>query len=170
MQEHKGKQRYKLVIDPVTGPLIREAYERIAEQGWNMGQLCKDWNARGILTSQDYQRSVNAEANKPGVKTQVKGTKWSTSTLGKMLKKPTLKGVAMHKGAPLLKDGLPVRWADPILTDDEFERLQIAVKELGKYRAGIKSNASPMTGVFYCPCGMKYYENISELGWLGKFS
>ncbi|WP_217144015.1 recombinase family protein [Streptomyces sp. AC627_RSS907] len=49
VQEHKGKQRYKLVTDPVTGPLIREAYERIAEQGWNMGQLCKDWNARGRI-------------------------------------------------------------------------------------------------------------------------
>lgn len=159
--EHKGKQRYKLIIDPVTGPLIREAYERIAEQGWNMGQLCNDWNERGVLTSQDYQRSVNAEAKKAGAKTGIKGTKWSTSTLGKMLKKPTLKGVAMHKGEPLLRDGLPVRWADPILTDEEFEKLHLAVKELGKYRAGIKSNASPVTGVFFCPCGMKYYENSS---------
>ncbi|MFJ4519501.1 recombinase family protein [Streptomyces sp. NPDC088810] len=182
MVDHHGKQRFKLVIDPVTGPLVREAYERIAEQGWSMGQLCTDWNSRprhvadcvdqgsetpqcdcprGVLTSQDYQRSINAQENKAGVKTHIKGTKWSTSTLGKILKKPTLKGVAMHKGEPLLRDGLPVRWADPILTDDEFDKLQIAVTELGKYRAGIKSNASPMTGVLYCPCGMKMYENSS---------
>ncbi|MFD7536437.1 recombinase family protein [Streptomyces sp. NPDC059819] len=183
LSDHKGKQRYKLIIDPVTGPLIREAYERIAEQGWSMGQVCNDWNARprhlpdchaigrentavcvcgrGVLSSQDHQRSVNGEGNKPGVKTHIKGTRWTTSTLGKMLKKPILKGVAMHKGEPLLKDGMPVRWADPILTDQEFAKLQVAVTALGKYRAGIKSNASPMTGVLYCPCGLKMYENSS---------
>ncbi|MFD5187317.1 recombinase family protein [Streptomyces sp. NPDC058357] len=183
LAEHKGKQRYQLIIDPVTGPLIREAYERIAEQGWAMGQVCNDWNlrprhlpgchaignaetmvcvcARGVMTSQDYQRSINASEGKPGVKTHIKGSKWTTSTLGKMLKKPILKGIAMHNGEPLLRDGMPVRWADPILTDAEFDKLQIAVTNLGKHRAGIKSNASPMTGVFYCPCGLKMYENSS---------
>ncbi|MFJ8308389.1 MULTISPECIES: hypothetical protein [unclassified Streptomyces] len=170
------------MIDPVTGPLIREAYERVAEHGWSMGQLCTEWNSRprhvavcveqgsetpvcgcprGVLTSQDYQRSINSDDKKVGVKTHVKGTKWSTSTLGKMLKKATLKGVAMHRGEPLLRDGLPVRWADPILTDEEFDKLQIAVAALGRYRAGIKPNASPMTGVLHCPCGMKMYENSS---------
>ncbi|MFJ3706866.1 recombinase family protein [Streptomyces sp. NPDC090053] len=183
LADHKGKQRYKLIMDFVTAPLVREAYERIAEQGWSMGQVCNDWNvrprhlpechaigkedtavcvcARGVLTSQDHQRSVNAEGNKPGAKTHIKGTKWTTSTLGKMLKKPVLKGVAMHGGEPLLKDGMPVRWAEPVLTDEEFAKLQVAVTALGKYRAGIKSNASPMTGVLYCPCSLKMYENSS---------
>ncbi|MEU6376866.1 recombinase family protein [Streptomyces sp. NPDC046909] len=182
VMDHNGKQRYKLVIDSVTGPLIREAYELIVDQGWSMGQVCTAWNSRprhvsecpeqgseepscgcprGVLTSQDYQRSINAAEKKVGVKTHIKGTKWSTSTLGKMLKKPTLKGVAMHQGEALLRDGLPVRWADPILTEEEFDKLQIAVADLGKYRAGIKSTASPMTGVLYCPCGMKMYENSS---------
>ncbi|MEV2251341.1 recombinase family protein [Streptomyces sp. NPDC050147] len=161
LAEYKGKQRYKLIVDPVTGPLIREAYQRIAEQGWNMSRVCDDWNQRGILTSQDYQRSINAQEKKAGVKTNIKGTKWSTSTLGKMLKKPILKGVAMHKGQPLLRDGLPVRWADPILTDQEYDKLQVTVRNLGKHRAGIKSNSSPMTGVLICPCGLKMYENSS---------
>ncbi|MFE2640014.1 recombinase family protein [Streptomyces scopuliridis] len=161
LTECQGRQRYKLEIDPVTGPLIREAYERIAEQGWSMSRLCNEWNERGVLTSQDYQRSVNAAEKKAGVKTQIKGTKWTTSILGKILKKPILKGVAMHKGEPLLRDGVPVRWADSILDDDEFDKLQVAVKALGQYRAGIKSNASPMTGVLYCPCGKKMYENSS---------
>lgn len=161
LSEYQGRQRYKLVIDPVTGPLVREVYDRIADQGWTMSQVCNDWNERGVLTSQDYQRSVNADANKGGVKTHIKGTKWTTSTLGKILKKPILKGIAMHKGEPLLRDGMPVRWADPILTDGEFEKLQVAVTELGKHRAGIRPNASPMTGVLYCPCGKRIYENSS---------
>ncbi|WP_158071221.1 recombinase family protein [Streptomyces sp. CB00455] len=161
LTEHQGRRRYKLLIDRVTGPLIREAYERIAEQGWSMSRLCQDWNERGVLTSQDYQRSANADEKKPGVATAVKGTKWTTSTLGKMLKKPILKGIAMHKGEPLLRDGVPVRWADPILSDGEFDTLQAAVTALGRHRAGIKSNSSPMTGVLYCPCGRKMYENSS---------
>ncbi|MCX4962862.1 recombinase family protein [Streptomyces virginiae] len=92
LTEYQGRQRYKLLIDRVTGPLIREAYERIAEQGWSMSRLCQDWNERGVLTSQDYRRSVNGAEKKAGVKTAVKGSKWTTSTLGKMLKKPILKG------------------------------------------------------------------------------
>ncbi|MEU6760470.1 recombinase family protein [Streptomyces sp. NPDC046685] len=152
LTEYQGRQRYKLVIDPVTGPLIREAYERIGVQGWSMSRLCEDWNKRGVLTSQDYQRSVNADEKKAGVKTAVKGTRWTTSTLGKILKKPILQGIAMHKGEPLLRDGIPVRWADPILSDEEFAKLQVAVTALGRHRAGIKSNASPMAGVLHCPC------------------
>lgn len=161
LTEYQGRQRYKLVIDPVTGSLIREAYERIGVQGWSMSRLCEDWNKRGVLTSQDYQRSVNAGEKKAGVKTAVKGTRWTTSTLGKILKKPILQGIAMHKGEPLLRDGIPVRWADPILSDEEFAKLQVAVTALGRHRAGIKSNASPMAGVLRCPCGKKMYENSS---------
>ncbi|WP_404959973.1 recombinase family protein [Streptomyces sp. 147326] len=161
LTEYQGRQRYKLVIDPVTGPLIREAYERIGVQGWSMSRLCEDWNKRGVLTSQDYQRSVNAGEKKAGVKTAIKGTRWTTATLGKILKKPILQGIAMHKGEPLLRDGIPVRWADPILGEDEFAKLQVAVTALGQHRAGIKSNASPMTGVLHCPCGKKMYENSS---------
>ncbi|WP_328621407.1 recombinase family protein [Streptomyces sp. NBC_00354] len=166
LTDYQGRQRYKLLIDRVTGPLIREAYERIAEQGWSMSRLCQDWNERGVLTSQDYQRSVNGAERKAGVKTAVKGSKWTTSTLGKMLKKPTLKGIAMHKGEPLLRDGVPVRWADPILGDEEFDKLQAALTTLGRHRAGIKPNASPMAGVLYCPCGRKMYEN----GSIGKLN
>ncbi|MGP3686197.1 recombinase family protein [Streptomyces sp. IBSNAI002] len=161
LTEYQGGQRYKLDIDPVTGPLIREAYERVGVQGWSMSRLCEDWNKRGVLTSQDYQRSVNAGEKKAGVKTAIKGTRWTTSTLGKILKKPILQGIAMHKGEPLLRDGIPVRWADPILSDEEFAKLQVAVAALGRHRAGIKSNASPMAGVLHCPCGRKMYENSS---------
>ncbi|MFD7917394.1 recombinase family protein [Streptomyces sp. NPDC059752] len=161
LTEHQGRQRYKLVIDPVTGPLIREAYERIGVQGWSMSRLCEDWNKRGVLTSQDYQRSVNAGERKGGVKTDLKGARWTTSTLGKILKKPILQGIAMHKGEALLRDGIPVRWADPILSDEEFAKLQVAVVALGRHRAGIKSKSSPMAGVLYCPCGRKMYENGS---------
>ncbi|MFZ3548590.1 recombinase family protein [Streptomyces sp. 4.24] len=166
LTDHQGRRRYRLLIDRLTGPMIREAYERIAEQGWSMSRLCRDWNERGVLTSQDYQRSVNGDEGKAGVKTAIKGTRWTTSTLGKMLKKPTLRGIAMHKGEPLLCDGVPVRWADPILSDEEFAKLQAAVTALGRHRAGIKSNASPMAGVLYCPCGRKMYENSS----IGKLS
>ncbi|MFI6417762.1 recombinase family protein [Streptomyces sp. NPDC050842] len=166
LTDHQSRRRYKLAIDPVTGPLIREAYERIAEQGWSMSRLCRDWNDRRVLTSQDYQRSANEAEGKGGVKTEVKGVRWTTSTLGKMLKKPTLKGIAMHRGAPLLRDGVPVRWAAPILSDEEFEKLQAVVTALGLHRAGIKPGASPMTGVLYCPCGKKMYENRSA----GKLS
>ncbi|MEU3395027.1 recombinase family protein [Streptomyces albidoflavus] len=157
VEQEDGKLRYKLFHDPTTAPLVREAYKRIVDQGHSMGMICRDWNDRGVLTSKDHQRFVNASEKKAGTKIKVKGSVWASSALGAILRKPTLKGIAMHKGEPLLKGGLPVRWAEPILTDEEYESLQKVLEGFKQTKSGVRRNSDPLGGVFQCPCGVRLY-------------
>ncbi|MFF3847109.1 recombinase family protein [Streptomyces sp. NPDC002328] len=152
-----GKIRYKLFLDPVTSKLVREAYDRIVNQGDSMGKICRDWNDRGILTSKDYQRSVNAAEQKAGTQTILKGSVWASSALGAILRKPTLKGIALHNGEPLLKKGRPVQWAEPILTDEEYASLQKILDGYKEAKSGTRRNSDPTSGLFLCPCAVKLY-------------
>lgn len=153
---HQGRKRWRLEPDPVTSALVREAYERIALQSWTMNMLGADWSTRGVLTSADYQRAAHGKPTR--------GTKWSTSALGKALRNPVLKGIAMHEGAPLLRDGLPVRWAEPILTDEEFALLQACLDALGQRYGAVKGTADPMNGVLMCGCGRRLHASRSRSG------
>lgn len=114
---HNGSPRWRLAVDPVTGPLVREASDRIVNKGHSLGGIAKDWNSRGVLTALDYQRYVNGQEGRENVKTEVKGTKWATSTMTAVFTKPSLMGYAMHKGEVRKESGIPVIWAERLLTD-----------------------------------------------------
>lgn len=150
--DHHGNIRYRLVIDPVTGPLVREAYERIVNKGDSLNAIVRDWNNRGILTAQDYQRS---QKGKP-----LKNSRWTTSALKHILTKEAIIGYAMHRGEVRKRNGLPVQWADGILTREEFDQLQVAINKRtsGYVRTG-KQDVSPEVGVILCKCGEPLYSS-----------
>ncbi|MEV7966180.1 recombinase family protein [Sphaerisporangium sp. NPDC088356] len=157
--EHKGEMRWRLDVDPITGPLVRETYDRLVNKGQSMGSIVKDWNARGILTTLDYQRHVNALEGREGAVSKVLGTKWSTSALKAVMSKASLMGYAIHRGEVLKKHGLPVQWAEPILTREEFDKLQEVLDHRGKAYKNLTRETSPMVGIVYCPCGQMLYSN-----------
>ncbi|MGC9539512.1 recombinase family protein [Streptomyces sp. UG1] len=146
-----GKKRFRLVPDAVTAPLVREAYEKIVDQGWSMRMLAADWELRGVPTSRDHQLIASGRVPE-------KRRRWAGTAMTKILRSPVLKGIAMHQGEPLLRDGLPVRWADPLLTDVEFDRLQGALDILRLRHPGGRGDVSPINGVFFCGCGRKLHE------------
>ncbi|MEU5299788.1 recombinase family protein [Streptomyces noursei] len=158
--EPSGKFRWKLVIDPVTSKLVREAYSRIVEQGWTTGRLVSDWNKRKILTARDYQRHVNALEGRENVNVEVKGTLWSHRAMLTMLSKRQLIGQRVHKGEVIMgPDSLPQKFCDPILTQAEWDALQAVLKSRGdKYRTKEKVGSGDLTGVLYCLCGRKQHE------------
>ncbi|RST07849.1 hypothetical protein EF910_05265 [Streptomyces sp. WAC07149] len=160
--EPSGKLRWRLVPDPVTGKLVREAYSRIVEQGWTTGRLVGDWNKRGILTARDYQAHVNALEGRENVDVEVKGTKWSHRSMLTTLTKKQLIGQRVHKGEVIMgPDGLPQRFCEPILTQAEYDLLQAVLKERGdRYRRADKEKvgSGDLTGVLYCLCGRKKHE------------
>jgi site-specific DNA recombinase len=159
---HNGTSRWRLEIDPVTGPLVQEAYDRIVNKNESLGAIAKDWNARGILTALDHMRSVNAQEGRIGVKTNVKGTKWATSTMTAVLTKKSIMGYAMHRGEPIIRHGLPVVWADPLLTEDEWEKLQEVMDKRARGKGGPKRTATHLAGVAFCRCGEPLYSNTSR--------
>ena len=61
-----------LVIDPLTGPMVAEAAQRVLA-GESLYRIRKDWNERGVLTTH--------------------GCAWSDRTLKLMLRNPSYKGV-----------------------------------------------------------------------------
>ncbi|MER5793008.1 recombinase family protein [Streptomyces sp. NPDC001980] len=160
--QHNGTSRWRLEIDPVTGLLVQEAYDRIVNKDESLGSVAKDWNARGILTALDHMRSVNAQEGRIGVKTDVKGTKWATSTMTAVFTKKSIMGYAMHRGEPIIRHGLPVVWADPLLTEDEWETLQEVMRKRARGKGGPKRTATHLAGVAFCKCGEPLYSNTSS--------
>jgi hypothetical protein len=107
-------------------------------------------------------RNVNAQEDRIGVKSGVKGTKWATSTMTAVFTKKSIMGYAMHKGEPIVRHGLPVVWADPLLTEDEWERLQEAMARRARGKGGPKRTATHLAGVAFCKCGEPLYSNASR--------
>lgn len=157
--QHNGKPRWRLVIDPTTGPLIEEAYDRLVNKGDALTAIARDWNARGIMTPLDHQRHINALAGRENVKTEVKGTRWATTTVKTVLMKPALMGFAMHKGEIRKVNGLPVVWADPILSREEWDKLQDALAACSRRGTKHPRATTPLVGVVYCLCGEPLYSN-----------
>ncbi|MFC7646125.1 recombinase family protein [Streptosporangium lutulentum] len=135
--EHKETPRWRLDIDPITGPLIREAYERLVNKNGSMGGIADDWNARGIMTARDHQRHINALNGRENVSNTPVGTKWRTNSIRSVLTNSALMGYAVHKGEIQKKNGLPVQWAEEILTPEEFKQLQDVVNLRGASQRGV---------------------------------
>lgn len=151
--EHKETPRWRLDIDPITGPLIREAYERLVNKNGSMGGIADDWNARGIMTARDHQRHINALNGRENVSNTPVGTKWRTNSIRSVLTNSALMGYAVHKGEIQKKNGLPVQWAEEILTPEEFKQLQDVVNLRGASQRGVDRRTTDLAGVFHCRCG-----------------
>jgi DNA invertase Pin-like site-specific DNA recombinase len=159
---HDNATRWHLEADPITAPLVRETFDRITNKGESLGSIARDWNSRGILTALDHMRLTNAQENRVGVKTELKGTKWTTSTMTAVFTKKSLMGYAMHKGEPIIREGCPVTWADPLLTEEEWERLQEAMAERARGKGGPSRPATHLAGVVFCACGEPLYSHTSR--------
>ncbi|MEU1881876.1 recombinase family protein [Streptosporangium sp. NPDC020072] len=150
--EFNGRKRWRLVLDPVTAPLVREAYDRLVNKKHSLGAICKDWNARGIMTPMDHQRHTNALLEREYAKTEVKGSRWQSSPLSTMLRKPSLMGYAVHKGKVRMRDGEPVQWAEGVLTPSEFQALQRVLNARGENSSKETQGRTDLVGVVFCKC------------------
>ena len=166
--EHNGAKRWKLVIDPYASGMVREAYDRLVNQGDSLMGIARDWNKRGVLCPIDYQRHCNALAGREGVKTETAGTKWTHTNLRNALSKPALMGIPTTSGEIRLRDGLPVRWAEPVLTDEEFRKLQAALAAKRSALTKPKGSSPAMLGVVFCRCGRPMYSDRTTKPASGK--
>jgi site-specific DNA recombinase len=73
------------------------------------------------------------------------------STLLKVLRNESLRGFVLHGGSPVRgDDGMPVR-REPILADDEWHALQVALDRNSRPGAGARTGlASMLRGVLFC--------------------
>ncbi|MET8474252.1 recombinase family protein [Streptomyces sp. NPDC006422] len=157
--DFKGERRKRLIPDPVTAPLVREAFARLVSGSCTVYAIVQDWNERGVPTARDHQRRVqNAERPEHEHKAE-SGGYWAVTPLRNMLRSQALTGAMMHRSRPVLgDDGLVVRWTDPILTSEEFAALQTALDTghsvvMSAAVATKKAPRTPLAGVVRCFCG-----------------
>ncbi|GAA3840688.1 recombinase zinc beta ribbon domain-containing protein [Streptomyces phyllanthi] len=139
---------------------MREAYERVVHRGDTVYTVARDWNARGVPSARDHQRTEQNRHLPEHERRPEKGTLWSVTPLRNMLRSPALMGVMMHRSGPVLDaEGQPVVWADPILTPEEFAALQDAIiteRREEEPKPG-KGWRTPLLGVVFCMCGRPMY-------------
>ena len=134
-----------LLIDPVTGPLVVEAYQRVLA-GDSLYRIRKDWNERGVLTTH--------------------GCAWSDRTLKLMLRNPSNKGVREYR--PILPDGsraksskMQMQAAWPAIVDeDTWQQVSDVLDARKKARnfhqpgTGAAKRMYPFSGLIRCSqCG-----------------
>ncbi|MFI8483681.1 recombinase zinc beta ribbon domain-containing protein [Streptomyces rubrogriseus] len=157
---HLGERRKRLVVDPCTSQLVREAYDRLVHGDDTVYAVARDWNLRGVSSARDHQRREQNK-NLPGQERRPeKGTRWSVTPLRNILRSPALMGVMMHRSEPVLDvEGQAVVWAEPVLTPEEFAELQEAVVTEPR-AAGSRPGTgwrTPLLGVVFCLCGRPMY-------------
>src|SRR5690606_12587591 len=83
--------------------------------------------------------------------------------VGRLLRSRLVLGQRTHKGRVVLgDDGMPVRFADPILSDQEWEAVQAVLdgqKIAVKRREG---DQALLRDLAYCECGHKLYRFVQR--------
>jgi site-specific DNA recombinase len=93
--------------------------------------------------------SIAEALNEAEVPTPRNGVKWSGDVVRTILRSRTLLGQHEHNGKLVTDDdGLPIQRAKPILSADEFKRVQEALTSR-TVRAGDR-NRNPLAGVLFC--------------------
>jgi site-specific DNA recombinase len=161
---------WKLVPDDYgtnTAGTLQEIVRRIVEDGDAINAVCRWLNEDRAKTP----TSLDAQRIRAGK--EPKGALWRVGNLTKMLRSHTLLGqvemteeVELPNGKKetrtrLVRDseGLPLQRAEPILSREEWDRLQAKLTENSRPSAGNRYDRSPLLQVAFCTCGRPMYRN-----------
>lgn len=164
-----------LAHDPVSSEVIKEAVRRVID-GETSEAICRDFTSRGILTPKQHS---SMRAGKPVQKIGSNGKPitWGASALtNDILRSRNLLGeteyFAKDEDGKQIKDengkrvrrvvrdskGLPVLRGEPLITYEDFDRLQAALDRRGLATAPRRHDANPLLGVAKCiKCGANFY-------------
>lgn len=151
-----GREGWALAADPQLQPIVEEMVRRYL--AGSSFEVIGDWlNAEKIPTALDAQRL------RAGRKSQ--GLKWTAGAVRQVITSPDLGGfIRQGDGLRRDADGMLLR-VDPLITDDDqYRKLQAALKERGMpYR---RKNASALHHIAYCLlCGKPMHAAMaSEAG------
>lgn len=134
------KDKHPVICEP-EADVIHEASDRYLNRGESLAVICADFNARGI----------------PGPL----GRKWLVSTLGRLLRNPTIAGVQMNNRDGKDQQSIILEF-DGIITWPEHEAL-VARLNSRAHRKGIAPfNVFLMTGLLIDEAGHKMYGKRSR--------
>lgn len=147
---------YRLTIDPEQAAQIREIAQRVLE-GETVNSIVMAFNRAGVPSPADQQRIKSG--NEP------RGTSWRVSNLNRLLKSPTLLGLATvkttdGKGYMVVRDdeGKPIQRAEPIFMPKDLTEIhQVLEARKGGGTPTGKRTPQPFLGVAKCACGANLY-------------
>lgn len=123
----------RVTLNEPEAEIIRQAVRDVIN-GIGLYVICQRLNKQGILT--------------------VRGNKWKTSAMRRILNSPRLAGFAVYRGEVLLEDGQPIqgKW-QPVLTEDEWRAL-VATLQDNKQLQVKRSHRYLLTAIARCGlCG-----------------
>ncbi|WP_159104757.1 recombinase family protein [Plantactinospora sp. BB1] len=140
---------WRLVVDPDSEARVREIVDRILG-GDSMNSICIDFNDRGVPTPSDHYRKQMGK--------DLLSRRWKTTALIPILRSRTLLGIAEQAGEVIRDaEGMPVKRAEPILTQKEWDRVQVALDAQSR-RKTRTAQTSPLLGIVFCHlCGLPMY-------------
>lgn len=155
---------WHLEPDEVTAGTLREIFRRIVVEGESSNSVVRWLNASGVPTPLDAQRLRAGKASG--------GCEWRVANLLKMLRSPALLGHAelTEKGKDKAgnptsisrvvrgADGMPVQRAEPLLSREDYDRLQAVLDGNSTRKTGKRINGSLLLRVAFCECGEPLYK------------
>jgi len=157
------ENKYKLVIDPVTAPIVKRIFE-MRLQKMSFGSIARILNSEGIISPLTY----SAEKHGTEHKTKKAG-KWSANSIITITSNPTYVGdvVQNRVGCTSYKNQKQVRkqsdeWKtakdmhEPIVSREDFQKCADMRENLGRVRSTQYAEVLPLTGLLICSdCGYR---------------
>lgn len=140
------RRRRLVVVDPVRGPLVKQAFELYAEGKHSLATLCEEMNGKGLTT--------RPSPNRPG-------RSMTVPNMQKLLKNPFFYGE--HSWCGQLRKGN----YEPLITRELFNRVQVLLADHRSYSrpASKKFFAfKPFLKCGYCGCSITGEEQQGKSG------
>lgn len=132
-----------LVIDPDTSKIVNDMVAAILAGG-SIADVRRDLEERAIPSP--------------------RGTEWSGRSITDILRSRSLLGQKVSSGKIVRgEDGLPLQRAEPLITQDEFDRLQAALDQAAK-PVVFNNPKSVLADVLHCGCGSKVTRQVQRNG------
>ncbi|MFB7328921.1 recombinase family protein [Streptomyces sp. NPDC056190] len=160
----EGRTATYLEQDPDMVEALQWMRERMVE-GQSFTGLAGELNDKGVLTARDRARvrkgkPVKARGGEEGVP-----ERWGMASVKSLLTDESLLGYKKH-GKEVLYDSLgqPIKLAEPVFTDDEWQSLQAAIEKRKATKTPRVNKTSPLYGVMFCSrCGAKARHKVHSV-------
>ncbi|MFE3003266.1 recombinase family protein, partial [Nocardia sp. NPDC059246] len=134
------------VIDPDQADVIRTRMVAPLLAHKSTNSIATDLNTAGVPSNHEGR----TRKLKSGETVNVSG-RWDSTVVRRILSSPTLMGYGVHKGETITDaDGVEVQRAEPILTRQEFDQVQAALKSRAIRQSPRDQSTNLLAGVAFC--------------------
>lgn len=157
---HTSGTGWCLMPDPEAAALVRTIVDHV-RAGQSLSAIARRLNDELVLVPRDRHAQLQGRAT-GGVRHghSFDRFRWTSGTLSKVLRSPSLMGHRIHRGQTVLNDdGHPVLIGEPVLSENEFQTLQNLLKARSN---GTRGERRPtfalLTRIAHCAvCGGRMY-------------